>query len=552
MRQLRFKCLLCLLILCAACSGLASEPEIIQTLPPRSTAAPESFGELANIQAGALIYAQRCASCHGVSGAGDGELVAAGQVADVPDFTAAATIEDRSLQAWFDVITDGRLEALMPPWRDALSPAERWEVALYTYTLAYDAALVAQGEALYNTTCAACHGQAGYGTDDGPSLVGLVDFTEADLRDMLRAHPADTPPLESDDDRRAVVQYLRLLSTTTRTLPGEVGPLVRPAATEEVTEEIAEEVGTIRGRVIQGTPGGADPAALPVALSIIGQQQVMTTRAADDGSYLFDEVIIRPDYAYTITVSDHDGVRFTSELYPGNSANPDMTIDMSIYERAADESVIEVTSRAVQVNLTPHGLYMIEVITLTNTSDTHMYLRDHDEYSAVSVAFPLADSVHLETGHTDTDRLLLSADGRQLFDTQPVLPGVEHYVQFSYLLTLTNNTVISLLPLAYTDHSATELFVDFNHLTLQGDGIEFSRIENFGGDLYRVYTVTDAPQAGETASFRVARVAGDTGVTEANPGQILAALMIISGVGLLGAAVFLVWQQRRQPATAED
>ena len=36
---------------------------------------------------------------------------------------------------------------LMPPWENALSEAERWDVALYSYTLAYDEALLEAGRA---------------------------------------------------------------------------------------------------------------------------------------------------------------------------------------------------------------------------------------------------------------------------------------------------------------------------------------------------------------------------------------------------------------------
>jgi mono/diheme cytochrome c family protein len=559
MYWIRRQCVLWFVIICAACSGLSGEPEIIQTVPPPPTDVPESFAQLADIRSGAAIYARDCASCHGLTGAGDGDLVGSGQVSNVPDFTDASAIEDKSLQAWFDVITDGRLEALMPPWRDALSPSERWAAAFYTYTLSYDSAVVAQGEALYAAGCAACHGQDGGGSDDGPALIGLLNATEADLLQILRTHTTEDerPLLASEQEQQAVTQYLRLLSTTTRSLPGEAGPLVRPAATQaipgEPSPQVVEEIGTIRGRVIQGTPGGPSPAGLAVALHTFDREseQVAEAIAGDDGRYQFDDVVIRSDAAYVISVNSPDDVRFTSGIYTGHPDVTDVNLDVTIYERADDPALIEITSRDFQVNLTPHGLYIIEVINLINTSDQYVYMRDHPELGAVSVSFPLADNVRLDPGHTDVQRLRLSDSGRELFDTRPVLPGAEHYVQFSYVLPDTNNAVLSLLPTEYHHQGDTEFYIDFNHLTLQGSGIEHSRNEDFGSDAYRVYTVTDVPQAGQVASFRVI-MATSGPPPEGNPDYALAGFLVISGVILLGAAVFSHRQRRRQTASQDD
>ncbi|HEX2621782.1 MAG TPA: c-type cytochrome, partial [Phototrophicaceae bacterium] len=73
------------------CSGLAGEPQIIATVPPSTavptqlpdTGFPQSPPDLVN---GAAIFAQRCVSCHGVDGRGDGELVKSGQVTDPGNF----------------------------------------------------------------------------------------------------------------------------------------------------------------------------------------------------------------------------------------------------------------------------------------------------------------------------------------------------------------------------------------------------------------------------------------------------------------------------------
>jgi hypothetical protein len=276
---------------------------------------------------------------------------------------------------------------------------------------------------LYAANCAVCHGETGTGSIDGPSLVGLLDLTQSMLLDVIRTHAGDndSPILSSDQEQRAAAQYLRLLSTTTRTLPGQIGPRAHPAATEEVVLEavpgVPPAMGTIRGRVIQGTQGGASPAGLEIALHIVDhqlQEQVVTTVVDADENYQFDNVVIRPDSIYFLTLNSHDDTPFSSGIQAGNPEITDMVIDMAIYARTDDASVIEINSREIQVNLTPHGLYMIEVINLKNTSQDYVYLRDRTQegYGLISVSFPIAENVRLEPGHTDRDRLILSENGQ--------------------------------------------------------------------------------------------------------------------------------------------
>lgn len=112
----------------AACGGLAGEPDIVATLPPAADILP-------NLTNGAQLYAANCARCHGASGDGQGELVLSGQVGAIPSFLDAAHVSAQTPQAYFDIITNGNLEKLMPPWKDALTEQERWDAAYYVYSL---------------------------------------------------------------------------------------------------------------------------------------------------------------------------------------------------------------------------------------------------------------------------------------------------------------------------------------------------------------------------------------------------------------------------------
>jgi len=116
----------------SACTGLSGEPRVVATLPP----APTQITPTDPLAQGEAIFSQRCASCHGVGGRGDGELVTSGQIQAVPDLTDLNRRADQTVEDYFEVITYGRIEKLMPPWEGALTEEERRAVAEYAYRLA--------------------------------------------------------------------------------------------------------------------------------------------------------------------------------------------------------------------------------------------------------------------------------------------------------------------------------------------------------------------------------------------------------------------------------
>ncbi len=81
------------------------------------------------------LYQQRCASCHGPAGRGDGVLA---PNLDPPptDFTDRVRSFNRSLLGLFDTISSGIEGTSMTAFND-LSEIERWSLAFYTGSLAY-------------------------------------------------------------------------------------------------------------------------------------------------------------------------------------------------------------------------------------------------------------------------------------------------------------------------------------------------------------------------------------------------------------------------------
>ncbi len=86
-----------------------------------------------DIAAGALIYAEKCAACHGPEGLGDGELAdglafAPAPLGD-PEFAQAADPIE-----WYRAVTIGNLDRLMPGFV-SLTDQQRWDVVGYALSL---------------------------------------------------------------------------------------------------------------------------------------------------------------------------------------------------------------------------------------------------------------------------------------------------------------------------------------------------------------------------------------------------------------------------------
>tara|TARA_R110001599_G_scaffold289553_1_gene492496 strand:- start:2236 stop:4197 length:1962 start_codon:yes stop_codon:yes gene_type:complete len=85
------------------------------------------------------IFQSQCAGCHGASGQGDGPLAA--QLDPAPtNFTNRERAENRSILGLFDAISNG-IDATAMPAFNQLTELERWSLAFYTGSLAFESAL---------------------------------------------------------------------------------------------------------------------------------------------------------------------------------------------------------------------------------------------------------------------------------------------------------------------------------------------------------------------------------------------------------------------------
>lgn len=102
---------------------------------------------LPNLAHGASLYSTQCASCHGVSGHGDGPLAANLEPKPIA-FADPERAQSRSLMALFQVISQGVSGTSMPSFA-SLSEADRWDLAFFIGGLSYEDATRARGAKMW-------------------------------------------------------------------------------------------------------------------------------------------------------------------------------------------------------------------------------------------------------------------------------------------------------------------------------------------------------------------------------------------------------------------
>lgn len=582
---------LCLALLTAACTGLGGEPQIVSTrVIPTSAAAtpvtdrgvPASAPDLAS---GARIFAARCAECHGIDGGGQGALVLFGQVPAMTSFLDPATARDQTPHDFFDTITNGRLENLMPPWRDALSEQERWDVALYAYTLHYTRDMLDTGQAIYQE-CAECHGETGRG--DGPEAVrtgarvpdltdfeAMVTLDDQSMFNMISEGSLDDMPAYADvltpDEIYAVAAYVRTFSVA------NANTAAQPVATAEVTGDGASADATsgdaasidarpvtVSGRVTNRSAGGEVPAGLVVTLRTFDPLTMTpladrdrTTVIAADGTFDFGDVPLEQGRIYIAAVNYNDR-NFASGFVepPAPDAAPVLDLPIELYELTDDPSVVTIRGGVTRLRVVGDSVEVQQLYQFVNTSDrlyTSLERGTDGQYSAVEIALP-AGAVVL--GFDDERAYTIADDGSRVYDMRPLLPNEQRLTVVSYLLEYTGALEVEY-PLYYALDGQVRFLLQPESVALTSDDLPFMAQEVVGDEQYQVYGAVLQRDAGTLLRYGLSGegLQAAVGVEQGSPVISAESLPLIFGVvaAVVGLGLLLAWWLlRRRTDPADD
>ena len=500
-------------------------PSAASTLP--SVPAPAGI----DLARGQSIWQEKCAPCHGLTGQSDGAMTANLPSAP-PKLGDPQIARDARPAAWYDVVTNGRMDRLMPAFA-SLSDAERWDAVAHALTLGTTAAAQARGEELYGAEdCAACHGDPKGGAGSGPSFLvpGLVD--QRSLTELSVSIRAGSPPAMpaygeqlTEDDVWALAAFVRSMAWD----------IQQPEAQSEAPAEQVSAVSTIQGTVTNGSPGGDLPGDLEITLSgfdgeLEGYQQ--SSRVAADGRYAFTDVPVVAGRIYGVTVAYQDVLYFSDGAHlTGDLAPLDMPV--TVFDTTTDAAALTIERLHVLFDFSAADQVQVVELWVVSNGGQHTVVAEPSR-GILEVSLPEgAADLGFEDGSIG-DRYLLTADG--FGDTQPVVPGsgTSQFI-FSYRLPYTG----SLTFRQPTRHpiQAVVVLLPQNGVTAEGGGLQDQGQQQMGGQGVHSYS-GGAIAAGQALEFELsgrpqtdASSTGTGGWTNTAIGlAVLGVLVILGGL----------------------
>jgi mono/diheme cytochrome c family protein len=552
-------------------------------VPPTPAAAlgPLFPARAPSTENGALIFAEKCAPCHGATGLGDGEQGIQLGVT-VPAFGLPEIARPASPAQWYTTVTRGNMERFMPPFA-SLSDQERWDVVSYAMTLHTSEEQIAQGKEIFETNCADCS------TDFFQDQEQMSALSGVELARIIKQGNDQVPLFGatlSDDEVWAVADYLRTLSFDTAPIVsapqasptpeaitateapataetpsaenplGTVeGTLPAPATSEATTVAIAG-FGTISGTIenktgtdlpadfkvtLRGYDHGADPSQ--------GPQEVFSQEGTVDenGSFVFDNIEL-PLNRIFLAELNFDGIDLQSGFAIVKEGNTSLTLPpITLYKRTEDTSALVVEEARIFFEYGTDVVQIFNVYSFRNPGDEIVVVKFNEKGEVPFIKAPagasgfgyepMQDSEPFQT--IDNGFAVPPSAGSYGLITFASVPKANEF-EFSqeFVLPVTTVTVFAPEGVLINSDKATDL------------GLQ--AIQNFNFQIYEMGSV----KAGETVTVSVSGTPkeSDTTSTTSTPAETTSNQNLLIGAGAMGIALILAgaWMYLRDRNRAEE
>ncbi len=435
-----------------------------------------------SVSSGGTLWVQNCQPCHGGDGQGDGPS-AAGIPNPLPNFADPATARQYLPAENFEVIKNGRIDNMMPPWGDQMTDAEIWDTAAYVWRLGTSFENIDAGETIYQENCAACHSESGSG--DGPEAAApMPDFTNLDemvqksQTDLQAGYQSGDPHQALSLNEAEVWQALDYVRTFSFAVP--------------------QRNGVLSGQVINATTG--EPVG-ELEVTLRGFQEnaevlTLSTVADSQGRYTFEKLPTEHTTFYVVEATYKD-IAYNSDepgVFTPNST--ETTLDLNIYDTTTNPEAVNVGQLHYIVNFTPNTANMVQIFILNNTGN-RAYIGQNGQTFTFNLPgnaagiefqeeFPGSRFMATESGYTDT---------------APVPPHTETIIAVQYTLPVDDDTLTIEMPVT-SDINAVSVMLADQGAELSSGQLQFMDSRSMQGQTFDIYGGANL-NAGDTLSFRL-------------------------------------------------
>ncbi len=518
---------LLILMIASACSDLAGDVQIVETVAPQDTNSSQSALPLelppnaSDIANGQAIFAQNCTSCHGVNGAGDGELVESGEVPRMGSFLDPVHVRQQSLESYYDMITNGNLINLMPPWSGSLSLQERWDVAMYVYSLHYSEEQISQGEA-------------------------LVDNPSTDIQLASDNELAAETGLEGED-AYAAVAYQRIQSAQNWGINAA-----------DIPQSPQLESVNFSGVLSQGSPGATLPQGLQIQLQygdFLDVTEVVDGVLDANGQFSFNAIPVLENSTY-FAVAFYDERAFLSEQISSDELEENNAVDITLYETSNAPDMVnlkrmEFVMDYLTVPDLGTGIVIRQLNLYENPTDYVFHLEPEGQDIRISLLVSLPIGAVMLDAPEQNDFIPVP-EQFALIDTRPVYPG-EHFVETSYFIPYEGQPQTIDIRLNNQFTGEVSFIVTDPELNIIRDAIVREEDINLSTEdnplIAKVYTGTVDYQAGESLIFDIEgsvsqNTSDDASLLTGDQLVPILAGVIIAVIALIAALMFYLRNNR--------
>jgi mono/diheme cytochrome c family protein len=444
----------------------------------------------ASISEAKALYGDKCASCHGISGKGNGPNSST-LTTHPKDFTDQSFMARTSLASLYQSITAG-VAPDMPAFSSTMDDNQRWVLTGYLRSLTF-----VESPSVVNASPSATTAST-----TRPSTIATVG------------------PIASPNP---ITQTLSISSTNSE---------VTPTATF---------IGSVTVQVINGS-GGAAPTEIPVTLYGFDNMQNTysdTLTTSENGVYTYTNVLM-PEGRVFMAGADYASGTYGSDIATVDPNSPNLNLQITVYDSTTNISSLTTDRVHVFFDFSnPQTVQVVEVFIISNPSKQAVVAASPQ---GTVVNFPLPQgwsNLQFQDGSLG-DRYVETSQG--FADKMTVNPGVGQY-QVIFAFQLPYNRDLHFVQPMFLPTSAVVVMIPDNGIKVSSNMLEDGGTRDYQNTTYHMYNGSSV-LAGSSLDFKLSGNPKKTASSLFTTGttQNLAIGLGVFGVVLVGAGL---WMYRR-------